>query len=89
MCQGDLLCISGATHSSLLVLMECCGRLRDYAKSASATASQSKEEILVLASVGSDECPVGQGDFHLHDIIDAQAIDWCEDAVTAASNPTP
>lgn len=65
------------------------GSFYHHAKSTSTTATESKEDVLVLASVGRYVCSVGQHDFHLLGIIHAETKRRREDAVATAGNPSP
>jgi hypothetical protein len=75
------------THSELAILVEPGGGFCDYTIGTPATATQGKEEFLVLAPVGSHIGSIGQDDPHLDSIVDTKTKDRCEDAVASTSDP--
>ena len=67
--------------------MEVSGGLRDYAEGSSTSSAQGKEDVLVLAPVGGDECSVGQDHSHLQRVIDTESVGRRDDTVAAPKDP--
>lgn len=76
------------TYDERSVLVKHSGGLSNNAKGSSTSSTKGKEEVFVLAAVGSYKGPIRLDYLHLNDVINTKAIGRRHDTVAASSNPT-